>query len=365
MTRQFTGGGSGGKKGSKTTTTTTTGDEDEDNNDEDFFGVSFEDGSDPGKLGPEENLPPKYKRDAATGRFTGDVEMEVSEEQRRMIESDEFQRSKILMRRMESHWKKANTDADGDETTRGRELNALGKRIREGNMGMNVLGRSVEAQAATERADDGSETGRDEHGFTQRLSKQEFESFRAYMKKRYKVEVSEDEMPVLLETAAMNRTDSSSSSDDIRLATKWMTAQAQRQMDESLDDNPYADLMPADLSPSRLVNRKKAKPIPVQLLHHNNIPLLQSFMTVTAQIKSRVQSRLGARDQRRVSRLIKRARCLGLMPYQGQFRSEQHGWVHAKDIEKKRPWEKELERRGLVIKKHKENKNTTQGGEAA
>ncbi|ACI65625.1 predicted protein, partial [Phaeodactylum tricornutum CCAP 1055/1] len=50
-------------------------------------------------------------------------------------------------------------------------------------------------------------------------------------------------------------------------------------------------------------------------LHHNNIPLLKSFLTPTGQIRNRVQTRLGARDQRRVTKLIKRARCLGLMPF--------------------------------------------------
>jgi ribosomal protein S18 len=196
------------------------------------------------------------------------------------------------------------------------------------------------------------------------------------MKKRYKVDVSEDEMPVLQQESNRSNKTATESADEAILATKWMSAQALRQVDEHLDDNPYADLMPADMSPSRLVNRKKAKSIPVPLLHHNNIPLLQSFLTETAQIRSRIQTRLGARDQRRVSRLVKRARNLGLIPYQGQFRSEQHGWVHARDIDQERPWEKELERRGLVIKNkmtNMEKKNnynytnttTTQGGEQA
>jgi small subunit ribosomal protein S18 len=111
--------------------------------------------------------------------------------------------------------------------------------------------------------------------------------------------------------------------------------------------------MPDDLSPSRVVNRKRAKQIPVKLLHHNNVGLLRYFISETGQIRNRVQTRLGARDQRRIARLIKRARSLGLVPYLGQFKVEDHGWVHAPDIHKERKWEKNLAERGLRIQERK------------
>jgi hypothetical protein len=78
-------------------------------------------------------------------------------------------------------------------------------------------------------------------------------------------------------------------------------------------------------------------------------------MTPTGQIRNRVQTRLGARDQRRVAKLVKRARALGLVPYTGQFKAEQHGWIHAKDMDEERDWEKELQKRGLVIKRSTED----------
>jgi small subunit ribosomal protein S18 len=117
--------------------------------------------------------------------------------------------------------------------------------------------------------------------------------------------------------------------------------------------------MPGDHSPARLFNRKRSKPKPVKLLHHNNIDLLRRFLTPTGQIMNRVQSRLGARDQRRVAKLVKRARALGLMPYAGQVKVENHGWRHAPNIDKDLPWEKELQRRGLVIKRSQENTDRT------
>jgi small subunit ribosomal protein S18 len=96
------------------------------------------------------------------------------------------------------------------------------------------------------------------------------------------------------------------------------------------------------------------------------VALLRHFVTPTGQIRNRVQTRLGARDQRRVARLIRRARCLGLIPYQGQFKVERHGWVHAPDIREDRPWEKELKRRGLEIQarrqRRRESNNKEQEG---
>jgi len=109
--------------------------------------------------------------------------------------------------------------------------------------------------------------------------------------------------------------------------------------------------MPDDLSPSRVVNRRRAKQIPMKLLHHNNVGLLKHYISETGQIRNRVQTRLGARDQRRIARLVKRARSLGLIPYLGQFKVEDHGWVHAPDIHKERKWEQRLAERGLQIQR--------------
>ena len=140
-------------------------------------------------------------------------------------------------------------------------------------------------------------------------------------------------------------------SDEVELANKWTTTLAQRQMESDIvdEENPYSDLSPGDLTMSRFVSRKKARPIPKELLHHNNVPLLKTFLTPTAQIKHRSQTRLGAKDQRKIAKLIKRSRHLGLMPYYGQFTTEQHGWIHDESLDEEREWEKDLKARGLVI----------------
>jgi ribosomal protein S18 len=230
--------------------------------------------------------------------------------------------------------------------------------VREADIGLNVLGRSVKAQASEEELDDGSTLGRDETGFSQMLTKDEYASFAQYMKSQHDMEVSEDDIPVQASQKKKRQPSSNPSAeenpDDVSLSLKWLSNRAQREMDDSLDDNPYADLMPSDLTPTRLVNRRRAKPLPTKLLHHNNIDWLKRFLTPTGQVMNRVQTRLGARDQRRVAKLIKRTRALGLLPYAGQVKVETHGWPHAPDILEDRPWEKELARRGLVIKRTRE-----------
>ncbi|KAL7536346.1 hypothetical protein ACHAXR_007103 [Thalassiosira sp. AJA248-18] len=73
---------------------------------------------------------------------------------------------------------------------------------------------------------------------------------------------------------------------------------------------------------------------------------------------NRVQSRLGAKEQRKIAKLVKRARHLGLIPHLGQWKFEDHGNLHEENlasaspssknvVEGKRDWEVELEQRGL------------------
>jgi ribosomal protein S18 len=333
-------------------------------------------------LGPPETWPPKYKRDAATGRLlVEEVEEELTDRDRQILQADPLERDQMTLKQLERHWTKqakgqrpsATSDDRGDGSSDREDggsgpadvIDQLGRRIRETDMSTNVLGRSVTAQMAGETLDDGSFLGRDETGFSQHLTPAEFKSFQAYMQRKHDLQLGGGDLPVQeASPASAGRYSSSAddemiSADDARLSMQWLTQRAQRQMDDlAMDDNPYSDLMPGDLSPTRLVNRKRAKLIPRELLHHNNVELLQYFMTPTGQIKNRIQTRLGAKDQRKVARLIKRARALGLVPHVGQFKVEKHGWIHAEDIHKDRPWEKKLAERGLVIRRQSKVRET-------
>jgi small subunit ribosomal protein S18 len=280
--------------------------------------------------------------------MTGQVRTELSSLEKELLSADSVQQQDLLADRLQEHW----SEAAGEENL----LSSLGGRIRQAQKDLNILGRSPAAQAKAAAAAEMEED--DTEAYSQRLAPEEMEAFKAYMKKHHKMELSNDDMPVM-DTSNVDGPRVDPAHGDSDWAIQWRTDQAQRQMDDILDDNPYADIMPQDLSTSPLVNRKQAKSLPRELLSYNNVSLLQSFMTETGQIKSRVQTRLGARDQRKIARLVKRSRALGLVPYQGPFRVEQHGWIHDPTLEKKRPWEEELERRGLVIAR----KQTSTDGE--
>lgn len=68
---------------------------------------------------------------------------------------------------------------------------------------------------------------------------------------------------------------------------------------------------------------------------------------------NRTQSRLGAKDQRKVAKLVKRARHLGLIPVLGQWKFEDKGNVRDVSLMVDRDWERRLVERGLVEKKSK------------
>jgi ribosomal protein S18 len=312
---------------------------------DDPFGVHFEDGDETGKLGPK--IPPKYKRDSMTGKFTGETEAELSEREKKLLSMDPVEEQEYLLNKVLNDWKVSTEDEEGSAE----KLALLAKRVRGDNMGLNTLGRSVESQSLKGKLEDGEDSYADETGFSKPLSPSEFNVFKKHMEEQYKTEIDEDDIPV--ESVDSDDSVLSGYADNEDLNNKWMSSRAMRFMDDTKDDDPFSDLLPSDLSPTRLVNRRQAKRIPQQLLHHNNLALLRRYITPTGQIMNRVQSRLGAKDQRKVAKLIKRARSLGLLPTAGQFAVEARGNIHEKDIHEEKEWEQELVRRGLVMPRGK------------
>lgn len=325
--------GSGGKDGNST---------------DDPFGVNYEDGEE--KVGPREDLPPRYVRDSATGKFTGKVEQDLTEEEQRMLKMDDMDRHQIITKRLVKQWNKS-VDEVGD-SQHGADVAA---RIREENMALNTLGRSVDAQSTKGIMDDGDEAYEDKTGFSKPLSPSEFKSFRRFMEKEQHVELGEDDIPV---QKTRDQSPNFTHADNPDLDMQWLTVAAQRVMSDEPDD-PFSDLMPSDLNPARKVNNRKSKSIPRKLLHHNNLAFLRRYVTPSGQIMNRVHSRLGAKEQRKVAKLVKRARHLGLIPFLGQWKFTNHGNIYEKDINEDREWETELKKRGLVIRPHRERKEAS------
>ncbi len=304
----------------------------------DPFGVNYEDGSLPGKIGPTSEIPPKYKRDPTTGRFTGDVELEASEDDLRVLKLTRAEREQLLKDRFVKHWNESGKDPLGDP----KHMSDSAKRIREEYMALNTFGRSVEGLEKQQQSKDSEEEGfQDETGLSVPLTKSEFRSFQAYLKKEHKASVDEDEL--LVDSARGDR-----EMDDLDWDLKWLTAGAQRDMQDPPAMDPILDMMPSEMSPKSKVNRKNAKPIPKTLLSHLNITFLRRYITPAGQIMNRSITRLGAKDQRKIAKLIKRARHLGLIPHYGRWKVEDHGYIYENDIHEDKDWELELIRRGLV-----------------
>lgn len=322
----------------------------------DPFGVNFRDTMD--NIGPNDSLPPNYVRDAATGKLTGEIQAEISEAERKLVNLSPFGKENLLRDRFEESLK-------GGEGEEGDHLpDQISLRIREEKESFNTIGRKVSdvkrVLSDTENKDDSNSTaaplsqnelsslyrfinhttdpsGESEHG--------NFENF---------VEDSSHLVPVVSNISSRKEPMEKPSEGNPDLDLQWMSISATRDMSNVEADDieePFAHLVPSDLNPAKKVNRKHAKPIPKELLHHNNLSLLRRYTTPGGQIMDRVQSRLGAKDQRKIAKLIKRARHLGLIPVLGQWKYEDNGDCRDQSIFEDTEWEKMLLERGFMSRK--------------
>lgn len=332
--------------------------------DEDPFGLHFQDSfeEEAGNIGPKDSLPPNYIRDSQTGKFTGKIRAEISKEDQQLLNMSQVSKDRLLRLRVEEHIARDDTldvRNDGSHT-----MANVARRIREEEITLNTLGRQADHVLLT------SEDGPTQSPTSSApLAPEELESLHKFMKKtstksdenlaNLLMKESEDLLPISIarksstKSAADNGPDGDKNPD---LDLEWLSAPAQRIMAsadvdaEDLED-PFANLMPSDLNPAKKVNRRRAKPIPKELLHHNNLSLLRRYVTPGGQIMNRIQSRLGAKDQRKVARLVKRARHLGLIPVLGQWKFEDRGSVKDPSIYEDKEWELKLIERGLIERK--------------
>lgn len=321
-------------------------------------------------LNDEDSLPqpPSYIRDATTGKWTGETHAELSSKDRKLLKLDDDAKGDELVTRLEKRWKSAAEEKGGDDDGLGKwneEHERVARRIREQQLALGPIGRDP-SLSLSGTADD-METP---------LTKREFDALKGYARSQHDVHPNDFQRldrsdPDLLP----HRHDLSSGADDPsrtvfdpdldlahldRRLDRAAFRDTSSEYEDVIRDDPFADLLPSDLNPARKVNRRHAKPLPKRALHHNNLALLRRYTTPGGKIMNRVQSRLGAKDQRKVAKLIKRARHLGLIPHLGQWKFEDHGYLHERGLraaeekgevgteaEGKRDWEVELERRGL------------------
>ncbi len=339
---------------------------------DDPFGLEYKDSKNisDGNIGDDErNHPPLYTRDVVTGKFTGEIEAELKDEDRELLHLSQVEKERALTSRFVS-----SVLASEDNNAPNKQLSHAAQRIREESMALNVLGRKVSdiKESSKEKGDDDS--------FSAPLSPDEIKSLKSFLEKEH----GDEEARNMLETenliarqSTKNSQDGTTDTQNPDLDLTWMTPEARKDLEslgyfnlnnktnDSDTDDPFANLMPSDLNPARKVNRRRAESIPKSLLHHNNLALLRRYVTPGGQIMNRVQSRLSAKDQRKISKLIKRARHLGLIPYMGQWKIEDTGDIHEENLlTEDLEWEKDLIQRGVIQrsssiwkKGNKSNKN--------
>lgn len=327
----------------------------------------------------EESLPtpPSYVRDAITGKWTDRTHAELSRAERKLLNLDEESKAKELMTRLEKRWKdaaSANADSDDHDGfgTLHSEQRRVAHRIQEENLALGMIGRDPSLSfTKTDGSSNNNDDDDDAAATDQQLSSREFQSLKHYAEKEHNIHpkdfarlnASDPDLIPHHNSVSSGRGGSEGNTDskqffdaDLDLAHLDPKLNKLAFSDNSMDHHdPFADLLPSDFNPTRKVNRKHAKLLPKRLLHHNNLSLLRRYTTPGGKIMNRVQSRLGAKDQRKIAKLVKRARHLGLIPHIGQWKFEDHGHLHERGLCQadndgdggKREWEVELEKRGL------------------
>eukprot|EP00565_Helicotheca_tamesis_P006575 CAMPEP_0185734292 /NCGR_PEP_ID=MMETSP1171-20130828/22044_1 /TAXON_ID=374046 /ORGANISM="Helicotheca tamensis, Strain CCMP826" /LENGTH=465 /DNA_ID=CAMNT_0028404251 /DNA_START=15 /DNA_END=1412 /DNA_ORIENTATION=- len=352
---------------------TSGGGDNDDKKEDDPFGLTYDDNT-PNNIG--NTIPPSYTRDETTGKFTGELQSELSPQDLKLLNLNAVDAERQLVDKFVQSW----NDDDDDEEEKEEKMMELAERVREEQIAFGRIGRAP----STPHTDD--KDGEDDK-YTSGLTPSEASTLKEFLKRRYNRDLTsspddnttynlQDDIPIQsIQSGATSKTSNNNNNNTDQDLT-YLTPPAQKILSEHTTnlppDDPFLDLMPHDLNPTRKVNRRRAQPIPPSLLHHNNLSLLRRYVTPGGQIMNRVQSRLGAKDQRKVAKMVKRARHLGLIPHMGQWKLEDHGNLSELEVlEKERKkrmmmdgggleeeeddlmvekdWEKELKRRGLVI----------------
>ena len=148
-----------------------------------------------------------------TGRFTGKIERELSEDDKRYLHADPITVQNHLLERVTDEWNTTTNTNDNEKTKNGEtKFTKLGAAIQESDMAWNVLGRSTTAQGSYETFDDGTKLGRDDTGFTQYLTTSEFTTFQKYLTEQHTIDITDEDIPVLQSGSTDDGSSSSSSS---------------------------------------------------------------------------------------------------------------------------------------------------------
>ena len=341
----------------------------------DPYGVHYHDG-DQG-VGPEEQLPPRYKRDPTTGLTTAAYHTELTSEDQRLLKLTRREKVQIYQKRVEESF--LDVSSTTSNVKEQRLLDAISSDDKE------------KSTAIRERHPDRKEWEKLRKRYFYMLKEREKRAReRFYEKKQRHMTEPEKKYRTFLQSQGLiddeeeeedknieKEEDEEGVEDTFYGVPTYESKKQERQQQEQqklehmehpdkFPSNPWEDenlawvaqdvslysqddiFMPPELSRLKKVNRKLATPIPKGLLHHNNLDLLRRCSTPGGQIKNRIHTRLGAKDQRKIAKLIKRARAMGLIPYSGQWKVKDDGDMFDPTLDQKKDWEQVYEDAGLI-----------------
>jgi ribosomal protein S18 len=336
----------------------------------DPYGVHYHDG-DQG-VGPVELLPPRYKRDPTTGMTTSDIHTELTPEDQRLLKLTRQEKVRIYQKRVEESFDGTGKEqklldvvsSDDMEKSRAiRERHPDRKEWEKLKKKYYYLLKEREKRA-----------GEKFYEKKQRHMTEHEKEYRKFLQSHGLVDDEEEDRIDMQKDAATEGVEDVFYGVPTYDGKKKMGAQ-ERQQQQKLDQMEHPDkfpsnpwegenlawvaqdvslysqddiFMPPELSRVKKVNRRLATPLPKEFIHHNNLDLLRRYTTPGGQIKNRIQTRLGAKDQRKIAKLVKRARAMGLIPYSGQWKVKDDGDMFDPTLDQMKDWEQVYQDAGLI-----------------
>lgn len=326
--------------------------------DDDPYGVNYDDGEN--GLGPENGYPPRYVRDPATGKITGEERRELSSHERFLLGLSDDEKLDRLAERVRRAWSEdKKIDLAERVLSRRDEMSAI---VREKHPDRNMWnaqrwqrnkeqeGKILKREQAFQRGKKREMTANEKEYFNL-LDMHEIDTDNTMFRDSAAKQESNQQYSRTGDTVdTLTVDDDSYDADPSQYPSNPWDAENLAFAMKSVD--PYGDelILPPELQHPRKVNRREATPLPKSDIHHNNLSLLRRYITPGGQIMPRMQTRLGAKDQRKVAKLVKRARALGIIPNLGQWKIKDDGDLFAKDLHSTKKWERVLERAGVLLK---------------
>eukprot|EP00979_Chaetoceros_neogracilis_P010561 scaffold2490_cov236-Chaetoceros_neogracile.AAC.7 len=203
---------------------------------EDPFGVNFQDGDGGqglGNIGPKDSLPPNYIRDSATGKLTGEIQMDASLQDKKLLNLGPTAQRELLHEKLDQEISKTTVL---DKSEKEYSMANVARRIREEQTAFTTIGRKVNDIIAAQDDSKKSSTNSNssENAPSAPLTQDEVDSLHKFMEKTAPTESTQHLMsqtqhliPTIGRQSSTKTPSSATTNENPDLDLEWMTASAQ------------------------------------------------------------------------------------------------------------------------------------------